>query len=361
MSCRGEGGVHDRATLGSRFDPAVNSFDAVRLGLAIVVVFCHCYTLKGSPSDPISDLLNYGYGGLFAVDCFLVISGFLVTRSFEQRDLTDYLLSRIVRVVPGLALVTIVEVFIIGPFFSKDSAWVFLTYVGFRHLENIAVFGIDVQMYGAFPTTTPPWMINGSLWTIPIECSFYLLLPALLFLRSTTVLVCALFASLISMPIMAYFGITAQDQGPSLLTSVHYYMFANLLAYFLAGAIAWRARDHLSYSAGPVLLCLIALFAAAHTPSADFVLKLALPYLVIFVSISGTVGTRLKRRIGDLSYGTYLFGFPVILSVMALMPDLSILVTFAVVTIITLAIAYLSWHVVERPSLRLKPRRSASG
>lgn len=347
----------EQATLGSRFDPKANNFDSVRLFLALIVVFCHCYTLKGLSTDPLSAFFNYGYGGTLAVDGFLVISGFLVTRSFQQRDLTDFLLSRIARVVPGLAFVTCVEVFVIGPSFINSGFWAYFSSVGFRHLRNLTVFGLDVQMYGVFPDTNPPWMLNGSLWTIPIECSFYLLLPVLLFFRSTR-LIGALFAiACLGLLVLARYGLSAQNPGPSLLTNVHAYPFVDLLAFFLSGVLAWLMRDRISFSAGPVLLCLILLYAAWQTDSSDLVLKLALPYLVLFVSIGGSFGTWLKRRIGDLSYGTYLFGFPITLTIISLLPGLSAFSTFVLAALVTLTVAFVSWHAVERPCLSFKPRR----
>ena len=344
-------------TFATRFDPSRNNFDLLRLALAVLVIYCHCLSLKRSPWEPVNAYLHYGYGGLLAVDGFLVISGFLVTRSLCERSLDDYVFARIARVVPGLALVTLVEVFVIGAAFTKERLWIFLSYVGFRHLWNVSVFGLDAQLYGVFPDTDPPWMMNGSLWTIPIECSFYIALPVvalLLGLRRSAVPLFLL--SLAAFPLAKHFGLSETAPGAALLTNVHAYSFIDLSSYFLAGSAAWMVRDRIPFSLGLLALSLIGLYAADQAALGDFALKLFLPYLVLYAAMAGGLGTRLKRSVGDLSYGAYLFGYPVTLSVIAVDGGLSPDQTFGAAIAITLACAWLSWRYVEQPCLRLKAR-----
>ncbi len=349
-------------TFATRFDPAHNNFDLLRIALAILVIYCHCFSLKRSGWDPVGALLHYGYGGALAVDAFLVISGFLVARSLCERSLGDYVFARIARVVPGLALVTLAEVFVVGLAFTKERPWIFLSYVGFRHLWNVTVFGLDAQLYGVFPDTDPAWMINGSLWTIPIECSFYLVLPMAALLtglrRSAMPL---FFLSLAAFPLARHFGLGDAAPGPSLFTNVYAYPFIDLSSYFLAGAAAWVARGRIPFSRGLLAVSLIGLYAAAGVSMRDFALKLFLPYLVLYAAMAGGAGSRLKRAVGDLSYGAYLFGFPVILSVMAVDGSLSVHQTFFAALAITLLCAWLSWHFVEQPCLRLKARAKPRG
>ena len=251
-------------TFATRFNPASNNFDLLRIALAILVVYCHCFSLKRSDWEQVGAILHYGYGGTLAVDAFLVISGFLVTRSLSERSLDDYVFARIARVVPGLALVTLAEVFVIGPAFTKDAVRVFLTYVGFRHLWNMSVFGLDAQLYGVFPDTTPPWMMNGSLWTIPIECSFYLVLPMAALLSGLRRSAVPLFLlSLAAYPLARHFGLSETVPGPSLFTNVYVFPFIDLSSYFLAGAAAWTVRGRIPFSRGLLAVSLIGLYAAS--------------------------------------------------------------------------------------------------
>lgn len=343
------------ATFAIRFDPANNNFDLLRIGLAVLVIYCHCFSLKHSDFEPVNAYLHYGYGGNLAVYGFLVISGFLVTRSLCERSIDDYVFARIARVIPGLALITLVEVFVIGAIFTKERLWTFLSYVGFRHLWNVTVFGLDSRLFAVFPDTTPPWLMNGSLWTIPIECSFYIILPIIMLTAGLRRSVVPLFLlSLIAQPAAKYFELSQEAPGASLLTNVHAFPFIDLSSYFFAGAAAWMVRDRIPFNLGLLSISLIGLYAAAGAALSDLALKLFLPYLVLYASMAGGIGTRLKRAIGDLSYGTYLFGFPITLSVIAAAGGLSVHQTFFVAIAITLACAWLSWRFVEQPCLRAK-------
>jgi peptidoglycan/LPS O-acetylase OafA/YrhL len=60
-------------------------------------------------------------------------------------------------------------------------------------------------------------------------------------------------------------------------------------------------------------------------------------------------------RFGDFSYGMYLFAFPVQQSIVHFAgPNLPLAANVALCFAITLVLAVLSWHFVERPALALK-------
>ena len=91
-------------------------------------------------------------------------------------------------------------------------------------------------------------------------------------------------------------------------------------------------------------------------------LLLTLPYAVISV---GTV--RLRGRIGqllnkpDVSYGMYLYGFPIEQLISAAFHGhISGSGEFAVALPFTFICATLSWVTVEKTALRLKPSRPAA-
>jgi peptidoglycan/LPS O-acetylase OafA/YrhL len=69
-------------------------------------------------------------------------------------------------------------------------------------------------------------------------------------------------------------------------------------------------------------------------------------------------------RFGDLSYGLYIYGWPVEQAVMWLYGGHAAWwQVFLIAVPATAALAFLSWHLVERPILRLKPggRAAAAG
>jgi peptidoglycan/LPS O-acetylase OafA/YrhL len=67
---------------------------------------------------------------------------------------------------------------------------------------------------------------------------------------------------------------------------------------------------------------------------------------------------RVVTRFGDASYGVYIWAFPVQQTIVQVLGhDVSPWVVIAVATPIVYALAQLSWHLIEAPSLRRKPKR----
>ena len=83
-------------------------------------------------------------------------------------------------------------------------------------------------------------------------------------------------------------------------------------------------------------------------------LLLFLPAVLISIGTSSWPVLSQAGRFGDVSYGVYLYAFPIQQSVYALWPGLSFSTSLLVVTMLTLIAGWLSWRLVEAPALRLK-------
>ena len=85
---------------------------------------------------------------------------------------------------------------------------------------------------------------------------------------------------------------------------------------------------------------------------------ITIPYMAIAFGRGSLPLVRRAGRFGDLSYGLYLYGFPVQQAVLWAMPG----ITYPVLTAVsaTAVMALLSWHLVERPALAPRAGRSAS-
>ncbi len=119
---------------------------------------------------------------------------------------------------------------------------------------------------------------QGSLWTIPIECSFYIILPVIGFLVGMRHVIVPMFLiSLLAMPVARYFGLNPDAPGPSLFTNVHLFPFLDLASYFLAGSAAWIARNRIPFGGGMLAISLLSLYAAAGGLLSEVTLKLFLP------------------------------------------------------------------------------------
>ncbi|MBE7209893.1 MAG: acyltransferase family protein [Gluconacetobacter diazotrophicus] len=350
-----------RRTLVDAFDPAFNNFDLIRIVAALAVVVVHAYSLVGVDPDPVSRLLGFGYAGTLAVEVFFVISGFLITRSAEQIPPGNYLLSRVLRIVPGLALVTVFEAYVLGLLFFDGDRHLYLREVAPAHLRNILVFPEVPWIPGVFQKNHYQ-IVNGSLWTLPVEAFFYLLMPLVASLRRLQ-----LPATVIAWCVCLILDAGGTIGVPRIVADNQYVALGlqaggvvDMGSFFFAGSLLWQLRRKVPFDRGILLIVAILLWVAHGTASAQAALRVCLPYAVIAVGCGGGAGTRLKRAVGDLSYGTYLFGYPllnsnILLGHFRLSPPALLLRTLPLV----LLAAAISWYLVEKPALRL--RRSEGG
>jgi peptidoglycan/LPS O-acetylase OafA/YrhL len=337
-----------------------NNFDVLRLFAALLVLWGHSYPLTADGKDDIFSKCLFGYdiAGGFAVMIFFVISGFLVTKSASERTTKEYLAARALRILPALACVVLFTVIVIGPILTNLSLIdYFLDRWTQSYLTNIFVFGIQYDIPSATGRLLYPGAINGSLWTLSLECGFYVILAVLFHFRLFTPRTAFVFiaAAVLANFYCAYvLGLSWNRPGPNVWKGAPLYQTAVNGSAFLLGSAFWIYRDRISLSAGMVLVCAVALFAAQGTWSAAIVYSLTVPYLVMFFAL----GTPFKinlRPIGDLSYGVYLVAFPIQQTVIGLLgPQIYATKVSLIATPIVLAIAYFSWWFIEKPCLSLK-------
>ena len=103
-------------------------------------------------------------------------------------------------------------------------------------------------------------------------------------------------------------------------------------------------------------------FLAAAAVIADcnlLALWLVVPSTTVMPSCACTPGLRRAGRFGDLSYGVYIYAFPVQQTLIWLYHDrLSWHTVLGLTLVVTLALAFASWHLVEKRALQWKPQRA---
>lgn len=81
--------------------------------------------------------------------------------------------------------------------------------------------------------------------------------------------------------------------------------------------------------------------------------------IVIWIGTRSTPILNQFGRWGDPSYGIYLIAYPVQQTIILyLWPYWGFWPTMGLASVITVALAYLSWHGIEKRALRFKPRSS---
>ena len=331
----------------------VNNFDALRLAGALLVLVSHQFALAGR-REPFAFATTAGTLGVLI---FFSISGFLVASSW-QRDphVGRFAIRRALRIWPGLAAVVVLTA---GSFLLLDprseanaAALRYLGNVCLRLLSSPVFFPKVFDSPVFFPDN-PSGDLNGSLWTLPLEIMCYgaLVLFALVLGRHTRLGLLA-----VSLVVVPSFMLL---RGPALLsgavpTGLHFLPYFG--AYFAVGAL-------LAYIWPPVRarIALIGLGALALWFGLTALgLTLIIPVLVLSVGVESWFILREAGRFGDLSYGTYIWAWPVQQVGVGLMGTRTpYLLLLAVTLIATGLLAWLSWHLIERQALRLKPTRKA--
>ncbi len=342
--------------LNDTFDPDNNNFDLIRLVAALIVTFGHTYALANNEQDPISAFLSYGFSGTLSVWAFLFISGFLIARSEQRSSTTDFVIARFVRIYPAFFAVIILETFLIIPIFYEKSLHEYFQHWALPHLLNVLVWPQNPGVPNVF-TALPHPVVNGSLWTIPLELSFYMtyLIAVAVARAFRAAHLLLLAASIIGEITLNVMGIGYDSPQPTALNGISIYQYVVYSSYFFAGVCAWHYREYIRISAGWTAVAFFAAFAARNTPIAPFVLKFALPYLLLVIGTSGRLGTIIYKRFGDFSYGIYLVSYPITNSVVALTGQrLSSLVVFLISLLPIFALAFASWHLIEKRGKKLR-------
>jgi peptidoglycan/LPS O-acetylase OafA/YrhL len=344
-----------------RLDSERNCFDALRLALATLVVFEHSYFLPiNSPAT--EPLFRFSGGqtnfGSLAVQFFFVISGFLIVRSWETTGSTlRYLQKRVARIIPGFILASCAGV-VIGALSAHDiGAYVLGINPSTFLAKMLSLHQADPP--NAFPDNPMRGIVTGTLWSIRYEFDCYLivaLLGVLGWLRPGPVAIifvalCGAYAAQrwgkLDLPIwdhgIPYFLISSPEKWPQLFT------------YFFAGASFYLWRNHIPRSPFVFATAIITVGIALRCGGAEPVLITAGSYCVFFVSLSFAATPRIVGERVDLSYGTYLFGFPIQQLIISFWPQpVPPLPLFLTSFGATCVIAYLSWKFIESPSLRWK-------
>lgn len=353
--------------LGTVVDRA-NSFDAIRLAAAVAVILSHSWVLSsgpGSGGDPIRRLLEFESASHIGVAIFFAISGFLVTRSWVRRPkIRKFAVNRILRLIPALAIVSALLAFVVGPLVTSESLGSYFTSPetwGYA-IQN-SILQTEYTLPGVFTDNPFPEVVNGSLWTLPLEARSYLVvgllgLVGLVSARMKLVPV-ALVGLLLFLSLETTRGAVpvAETLGDWLGTQ----LFLEYYALFAMGGVMylWRDRIRLAWLPALAAAAVWVLTAGPLGTGEGFHLLasvLLLPYVVLSVAyLSGDVLTRPLRGI-DASYGAYVYAFP-IQQLLAGAFVLTPLAMFALAAPLAVGMGVISWLLVERRALALKDHR----
>jgi len=352
-----------------------NNFDFIRFVLASAVILCHSYAIcygyeKFLKTEPFMVWSRQQISiGSVVVDFFFIISGFLIVKSYEtSASVTDYLKKRVLRIYPGFVVALLISYLVFG---FLGSGWQldlsgYKEYFSYLHKKKELVHIATLQwpFQRVWFKGLPEPGLNDSVWTIQFEFVCYLLVPlfALLgFFKKRVFFVIAF--------VLAYFILFFQLKGYILpfkntnnLFLENPYYHPRFITYFLAGSSVYFYRDKIirSHILAAVAFVLIAL-SFAWIKCVDQVLPIAGAYLLFYLTYHPGVRLSNFAKHGDFSYGVYLYGWPVQALIMYYFKDhLNPFLLFITSLPVAILFAFCSWHLVERPFLKLKKKKTLS-
>ncbi len=204
---------------------------------------------------------------------------------------------------------------------------------------GLSLVWMQYDLPGVFESNPARGVINGSLWTLEYEFLMYLVVLGL----GT--------ARLLNRRVVLALWIGA-------LVLSWSWLGENFLAFgtpFLSGAVLYLWRDRIPLDWRLALLSIVALGDSMATGSFRLAFATFGAYLVIYLAFAPSVRLPSLARWGNLSYGIYIFAWPIQQTVALL---LGAAVTWYWDTVLSLpailSLAWFSWHFVEKPALSLK-------
>jgi peptidoglycan/LPS O-acetylase OafA/YrhL len=341
-------GVSRHPRIIDRADGRDNNFNLIRMLAATGVLVSHSYPISLGPNtpEPLSDILAGTTLGMICVMVFFSISGFFISRSFEKRrSLKDFLQARALRLFPALTIVLAVTVAVSAVFLTSALPKVFWLGASEYFIRNLLLFFPKYPLPGVFEANPFGPAINGSLWTLNYEVICYLgvVLLGILGLLGRP----AAFAVCLTLFLVLY--ALAQVQ------PLHS-RFENLAQLGLPFSIGmsfwvWRKVIPLSWPLAGAALVVAALLGP--TPIFNFALVLALTYGIFVLGYTRLRPIEGYNRLGDFSYGTYIYSFP-LQQLVASFGVVSPLENMALAFPAVLICAILSWNFVEKPAIRFR-------
>jgi len=335
-----------------------NNLNLLRVVAATSVLVSHAYPISLGPKavQPLAAPLGMALGGV-AVAVFFVVSGLLVSQSWERsHGVLRFSLARVLRIFPGLAVVLFLTAAVLGPLVTSlplaDYASRFATW---RYLpRNLLLISMEYPLPGVFEGNPFGPDINGSLWTLAHEVACYVGVAMLGLAGAFRIP--RTFAAGAAGWILFCCAIRATGWLPheSRVTN-----FLELSPYFAVGVGAYLLRDRIRLHGALFAAALGIIVAVRYTALFPLVFPLALGYAVLYVAFVPAGPLRRYNRLGDYSYGIYIYAFPMQQLASWLVPGITPLANMAIAFPATLLLAIASWHGIEKRSLAWRDRAAS--
>ncbi len=362
-------------SLGEALNSRENSVNAIRLAFAGSIILLHAVPLGGY-AEEMPKLIFHETIGTYMLAGFFVISGYMITASrLNSRNFGDYLWRRLLRIYPAwIASFTLVAV-VLGPL----SLWIEGRRVSsydwgsaFGYIYKNLYFRLNqFDITGTIEGIPFERIWNYSAWTLFYEFALWMCIGVLVLIAPKRLLKAGVIAGLVSFTAIKVFDKVTNDLSQfgtanpgrsvgavdtNLLNSIMFVLepMARLGVFFFAGAVLYVYRDKVKLTRLVFWACVAISLALAVVGWFHTFAGMPFAYVIMYLGTS----TRFSRVNfpNDYSYGTYIYAFPItqVLALINLDHPMPAWLFCTLAVVCTAPIAYLSWHLLEKPAISLK-------
>lgn len=340
-----------------------NNFDILHLLCALLVIVSHSYALIGlRESEPLLRLTGSMIASDIGLCGFFTISGYFILNSLvTSKNIFSYLGKRCLRIFPALAVCLVVVVAACSRYYTGDGS-----YWGQRETysflwNNLALYPIQWTIPGVFEDNFMA-TVNGSLWTLAPQFTLYLLIIALFFVRKHRPVIVGLAVMALALCLTKNI-VFAHKFAHTDICYMGVNSFARFAQFFATGMLLQtrqcvRTDKARLISIGVCLsMSIVLLVARSNVHSVEIQLLVMLCVSVIFIMIGEMYWQPVSdvfKRVGDLSYGVYIYSFPIQQMIIVSIPGIAPRTIMALTIVIVLPVAFASWRIIEKPMLSLK-------
>ncbi|SFI24222.1 acyltransferase family protein [Halpernia frigidisoli] len=331
-----------------------NNFDFIRLILASLVIVSHSFQLTKTKEILAVITNNQVDFGSLAVNCFFALSGYFIFISLKNsKTITNYIWKRLLRLYPALIVLLIFTFIVLIFLYSGENYLVYIKNFIFYAANCLSLYKVDYYISGIFLSNPYKGAINGSLWSLSYEFTMYILLVLLFFIKNKKFeFILLLFAFIISL----YFSNCKTTFLNKFFSGIYLNsgQIYRLASYFVAGSLLTFLNLK---TINTVFIRLFIFGLIIFSLLFNFYTYVSPIFIPIFVLLIGSLDTKiineLTLKIGDISYGVYIYGF-LIQQVFMSFIKLNAYYLLVLSLPVSYILAYLSWHLVEKKMLKHK-------
>jgi len=334
-----------------------NNFNIIRLCATAFVMAGHAYILNGTIAPSVCKHSIHAMGVYF----FFLLGGYFISQSWmnDARPIR-YALKRIFRIWPPFAAVVLFSVFIIGPVFTSVPIKAYFENC-FGYLKNLRMY-IVYTLPGVFENNPISTAVNGSIWILPIEIGMYIIIPvfySILFKLKLQNKIIGIIVSLVAVAscvIDIYLSYKPElfyvIYGTDLVSAAHVLPF-----YCIGMAISFFDIKRITDLPLAVIITILFISLDVSYIKTRIMLFAVLPYLIFSLGFAETRILTFFRKVPELSYGIFLFGFIVQQSILNVLvktgATLSSPKLYVISFVVSVGLAYIMYLTVERPTQKL--------